>query len=173
VSFIQDAVAHILSEMRRNGVETTEEMRVKVRDILKEKMFDTERRTFREAMSFFHRPPEVYPPDYKRKIQVYQSGAFNLCAFAPGGICEVDEHGKPVPWETIRCPMCVEDDVKHDKDVCEAKYQARHGQHQCNGDYWYKSGCGKRVVIDGSYCPGCQQVLKDNEGKWPGPGRND
>ena len=124
MSFIQDAVAHILSEMRRNGVETTEEMRVRVRDILKEKMFETERRTFCEAMSFFHHPPKVYPPTYESRIQVYQSGAFNLHAFAPGGICEVDEKGKPVPWETIRCPMCAPEGLKHDKVVCEEKYQA-------------------------------------------------
>jgi hypothetical protein len=99
MSHIQDAVAHILSEMRRNGVETTEEIRVEVRGLVKERLIETERWVFRRAMHRFHHPPQTYPPTEK-DIQVYQSGAFNLRLFAPGGICEVDEKGKIVPWET-------------------------------------------------------------------------
>jgi len=124
MSSIQDAVAHILSEMRRNGVETSEEIRIEVRELVKAQLIEAERHAFGEAMRLYDPRPQPDPKDVTLKdIRVYQSGAFNLHYFAPGGICEVDEKGKVVPWETIRCPMCAPEGLKHSKSMCEAKYQ--------------------------------------------------
>ena len=41
----------------------------------------------------------------------------------------------------------------------------------CNGDYWYKSGCGNQVAVEGCYCDDCSKILDDNNNRWPGRGR--
>ena len=104
-SFIQSAVDHILSEMAGNGVDISEEIRDLARDILKEKLFEIERKTFRELMfKFDTRKPT--PPYSANDVTVYQSGAFNLACFAPGGLVEVDGTGRPVPWEKPHDGVC-------------------------------------------------------------------
>ena len=60
----------------------------------------------------------------------------------------------------LDCYFAEEDEAK-ETEVGEAYWK-------CNGDYWYKSGCGNRVETEGSYCAECQKVLKDNKGLWPG-----
>ena len=122
MSPLQDAVAHILSEMRRNGVETNEDIRAEVRELLKERLVKAEQQVFHDALTKFGHGREDMPT--AKLIRVYQSGAFNLHHFAPGGICEVDEKGKVVPWETIRCPMCAPEGLRHDKATCDAKFEA-------------------------------------------------
>lgn len=122
MSPIQKAVAHILSEMERNGTETNEEVRAEVRELLKEKLVKVEQQVFHDVLTKFGGPQET---SEKLQIRVYRSGAFMLHHFAPGGICEVDENNKVVAWETLRCPMCVEAGTKHSKSMCEARFQKK------------------------------------------------
>ena len=129
-SLIQKAATHILTEMRRNGVEITDEITDEVRWILKEKLYLYEREIWGACMSAFSKKES--PPSPKEMtaedIMVYQAGAFNLVAVAPGGILEVDERHKVLPWQPPRCPICVEDGTKHSKSMCEAKYQKQRRQ---------------------------------------------
>lgn len=113
-SLIQKAATHILTEMQRNDVEITDEISDDVRWILKEKLYHFEREIWATCMSAFGKKER--PPSSKeitaKDIMVYQAGAFGLTAVAPGGILEVDECHKVLPWQPPRCLHCAEDGTK-------------------------------------------------------------
>jgi len=118
VSFISKAISHVCSEAERNGVKVPGDLRAELRDQMKARLYKLEREIFGILV-------ESSGVDNDR-VLCYRAGAFDLHAFAPGGILEVDVDGHPVPWERIRCPVCVEDGTKHSKSMCEAKYRSRH-----------------------------------------------
>lgn len=99
MSFIQKAVDHILAEAGKNGVTITDKIRKETREVLKEKLIEAERATFRNVVQGCRESP--YPPRLN-DVVVYSSGAFNLHLFAPGGTVEIDDDGKPLPYELER-----------------------------------------------------------------------
>jgi len=123
VSYLQDAVAHICAQVERNGLEVTEEIKLEVQDLLKERLIKTERDIFNSVLTLYG--PAAFPDSKTERIRCYQDGAFNVQYFAPGGILEVGPEGRPVPWERLRCPICVEDNTPHGK-ICNVKYKERY-----------------------------------------------
>ena len=112
-SFITRAVEHLVRQMNKNGclIKSNDEVE-RVREMVKDGLYRLEQHTFIDAMKWFnHKIPPAPPHTHTLSglsasdIQVYESGAFNLLAFAPGGIQEVGPDRRPVNWEPpVRMP---------------------------------------------------------------------